>query len=223
MLKCKPPKNQGGHRIPRTHSMVPTAWYTTAIHLHLRLSLNDDMHIPSRDYFLYGPKSIPLCTIFNIKKLSSKQLRSTRWFNDERLLRNQRIPLWSYGSADELSKLYKRTAMSWAKLILDFLIDFGVVGLELNFTFSTRSFRWGYDLFRVLLLVLFDRISGILGNEFRWSISVLPFGFGFEVPLKLFEIVPYVVVVEVESVDIFSFLSVPTLSIQPFSQSNFLA
>ena len=95
--------------------------------------------------------------------------------------------------------------------------------MELNFTFSTRSFRWGYDLFRVLLLVLFDRISGILGTEFRLSISVLPFGFGFEVPLKLFEIVPYVVVVEVESVDIFSFLSVPTLSIQPFSQSNFLA
>ena len=90
--------------------------------------------------------------------------------------------------------------------------------MELNFTFSTRSFRWGYDLFRVLFLVLFDRNSVIVE-----IISVLPFGFGFEVPLKLFEIVPYVVVVEVESVDIFSFLSVPTLSIQPFSQSNFLA
>ena len=46
------------------------------------------------------------------------------------------------------------------------------------------------------------------------EISDLPFGLGFEVPLKLFEIVPYVVVVEVESVDIFSFLSVPTFALE---------
>ena len=82
---------------------------------------------------------------------------------------------------------------------------------------SLETICSGYDLVRIFVLSFLL----LLVSQFL-NFMALPFGLAFEVPLKLFEIVPYVVVVDVESVDIFSYSSIPTLfcSFQSYSQSN---